>query len=155
MKPTTYFRLPLIAAALLLSAGFLVQCTSQKGLATDKPTTVTEAYSSHRNPGSEAKNLPNPSNRQLSDILRTIPGVAITGTGSGTTVIVRGYTSMTGENEPLFILDGVPVGYGYRSVYNSVNVDEVESVRVLKGGQAAMYGARAANGVIQIKMKGS
>ena len=153
MKLVNNIRLTLIAVALMLSAGFFVQCTSQKGIPMQQPESVTEIYGPYTNPGSEARNIENPSNRQLSDMLRTIPGVAISGSGGNTTVIVRGYTSMTGENEPLFVLDGVPVGYGYRSIANSINVDEVESIRVLKGGQAAIYGSRAANGVIQIKMK--
>lgn len=155
MKSTATHPHRLYLIALLLTAGMFVQCTSQQGISTQKPDTLAEAYASRTNPGSEARNIENPSNRQLSDMLRTIPGVAISGSGGNTTVIIRGYTSITGENEPLFVLDGVPVGYGYRSIANSINVDEVESIRVLKGGQAALYGSRAANGVIQIKMKGN
>ena len=91
--------------------------------------------------------------RQLSDLLRTVPGLNISGSGTNTRVLIRGMRSFEGPNAPLYVVDGTPLGRDYNSVSNSINVMEVESIRVLKGTQAALYGSRGSNGVILIKMK--
>ena len=95
-----------------------------------------------------------------------------TPTGS-TRVIIRGLTSITGNNQPLYVVDGIPldssVGDGGVSVWNSnaesgdidygspistINPDDIESIQVLKGANAsALYGSRASNGVVQITTK--
>ncbi|MEO6903568.1 MAG: SusC/RagA family TonB-linked outer membrane protein [Bacteroidia bacterium] len=95
-----------------------------------------------------------------------VSGVNITsGTGapgSATRVVIRGGSSFTGENQPLIVVDGVPidnasfrsgdnyfnqVDYGNRG--NDINPDDIESVTILKGpGAAALYGSRASNGAI-------
>lgn len=90
------------------------------------------------------------------------------GTGTSQKVIVRGYSSLTGGNQPLYVVDGVPVGNtfsGIADLSNSadfgnqagdINPDDVESVTVLKGASAtALYGSRASNGVIMITTKKS
>lgn len=83
-----------------------------------------------------------------------IPGVTmVQGSGqpgSGTSVVLRGATSITGSNQPLYIVDGVILGA------SNVDVEalDIESVEVIKGAAAAsMYGSRAANGVINIQTK--
>lgn len=81
-------------------------------------------------------------------------------TGS-TRVIIRGNNSITGNNQPLFVVDGMPIdnepGDGsldYGNGANDINSDDVESIQVLKGPNAsALYGSRAANGVILITTK--
>lgn len=95
-----------------------------------------------------------------------VSGVNITsGTGgptSATRVVLRGGSSFTGNNQPLIVVDGVPidnssfrngddlnnqVDYGNRG--NDINPEDIESVSILKGpGAAALYGARASNGAI-------
>jgi len=92
-----------------------------------------------------------------------------TPTGS-TRVIIRGLTSITGDNQPLYIVDGIPLdsspGDGGVSVWNggddidfgspisTINPDDIESIQVLKGANAsALYGSRASNGVIIITTK--
>lgn len=99
-----------------------------------------------------------------------VAGVNITGnaTGAGgsSRVIIRGNTSLTGNNQPLYIIDGIPIGndnngssgrYGGNDGgdgISSVNSDDVKSVSVLKGGAAAaLYGSRASGGVIIITTK--
>jgi len=100
-------------------------------------------------------------------------GVQVVGsstpTGS-TRVIIRGLTSITGDNQPLYIVDGIPLdsspGDGGVSVWNggddidfgspisTINPDDIESIQVLKGANAsALYGSRASNGVIIITTK--
>jgi TonB-linked SusC/RagA family outer membrane protein len=104
-----------------------------------------------------------------------VPGVVITrsaaGPGSGTRVVIRGNNSITGNNQPLFVVDGVPIdnsGFGgaagagtgeyarsdYGSGISDINPDDIESMTVLKGpNAAALYGSRASNGVILITTK--
>lgn len=97
-------------------------------------------------------------------------GVVITQTsgqpGSGSTIRIRGTSSINGNNEPLYVIDGIPVisdasqlssGATKGPAMNplaSINPDDVESVEVLKDASAtAIYGARGANGVILITTK--
>ena len=90
-----------------------------------------------------------------------------TGPGSSSRVIIRGNGSLSGDNQPLYVIDGVPIDnttQGSASTYGgldqgdgltSINPDDIESISVLKGGTAAaLYGSRAANGVILITTKG-
>jgi TonB-linked SusC/RagA family outer membrane protein len=100
-----------------------------------------------------------------------VAGVTVTGagsTGAAQNVLIRGISSLTGSNQPLYIVDGVPIinvrnnGAGtatntnsdFGNSANDLNPDNVESVTVLKGASAtALYGSRAANGVIMITTK--
>ena len=91
------------------------------------------------------------------------------GIGGSTNVIIRGIKSLTGNNQALFVIDGVPVdnsntnttntrtgrgGYDYGNAGADINPDDIESVNVLKGAAAtALYGSRAGNGVIMITTK--
>lgn len=88
--------------------------------------------------------------------------------GGSQRILIRGANSVTGENQPLFIVDGVPMdnssfntddtqrgagGVDFGSTINDINPNDIESVTVLKGPAAALYGSRASNGVILIKTK--
>ncbi len=89
--------------------------------------------------------------------------------GSSTNVIIRGFKSLTGNNQALFVVDGTPVdnsnnntayqtagggGFDYGNSAADINPDDIESINVLKGAAAtALYGSRAANGVILITTK--
>jgi TonB-dependent starch-binding outer membrane protein SusC len=79
--------------------------------------------------------------------------------GGGVEIRIRGGTSVTASNQPLFVLDGVPlpVGGGLsagRNPLNFLNPDDVESVTVLKdAGAMAIYGSHGANGVILIETR--
>jgi len=88
----------------------------------------------------------------LLDVLRYEPQLTITGTGSNATIRIRGNKTILGDNEPLFVVDGTPVG-NYGSIYSSIDVNGIESIRVLTGAQTSIYGGRGANGVVVIKMK--
>lgn len=99
-----------------------------------------------------------------------VAGVNVTNVASGpagsSRVIIRGNTSLQGNNQPLYVVDGIPMdntNFGQAGVWGgsdggdgmtSVNPDDIESMTVLKGASAAaLYGARAANGVILITTK--
>lgn len=73
--------------------------------------------------------------------------------GSGMTVRVRGASSISSTNDPLYVVDGVPVGTGnYAISYLSPN--DIETMQILKdASSAAIYGSRAANGVVLITTK--
>ena len=97
-----------------------------------------------------------------------VPGVRVSGSGgsfTGSGILIRGYTTFTGSNQPLFVIDGIPIdnGGGGSPLQNGpsvsnraidINQEDIESISVLKGPSAAvLYGSRASNGVIVITTK--
>ncbi len=91
-----------------------------------------------------------------------IAGVSITQNtgepGAAASIRIRGGTSVSASNEPLFVIDGVPLkndGYaGGRNPLNFINPGDIESITVLKDASAAaIYGSRGANGVVIITTK--
>ena len=88
--------------------------------------------------------------------LHVIPGDG--GPGSGSTIRIRGAASLRASNDPLIIIDGVPVstgaGAGMSNPLDMINPNDIESFTVLKdASSAAIYGSRASNGVIMITTK--
>jgi TonB-linked SusC/RagA family outer membrane protein len=89
--------------------------------------------------------------------------------GGSTQVVIRGNNSISGNNQALFVVDGVPIdnsnsnsgdqqagrgGYDYGNAASDINPDDIESINVLKGAAAtALYGSRASNGVVMITTK--
>ncbi|HEX3866722.1 MAG TPA: SusC/RagA family TonB-linked outer membrane protein, partial [Gemmatimonadaceae bacterium] len=102
-----------------------------------------------------------------------VSGLNIVGNGTeggSTNITIRGFTSISGTNQPLFVVDGIPISNNDRgsqqqgggitgskdfgSVIQDINPDDIASVSVLKGpNAAALYGSRAANGAIIITTK--
>jgi len=89
-----------------------------------------------------------------------------TGPGGSTRLVIRGVTSLTGDNEPLIVVDGVPIdnrnigeagmwgGFDGGEGISSLNPDDIEEMSVLKGPSAtALYGSRAQNGAILVTTK--
>ena len=105
-----------------------------------------------------------PQNNVLNALQGKVAGVRISqmnGTaGASVNIIIRGAKSLSNDNQPLFVVDGIPVANASINLYNGadmgnaisdLNPDDVESVSVLKGASAAaLYGSRAGNGVILI-----
>ena len=91
--------------------------------------------------------------RELADYLRRVPGVRVTGSGDNIRVSIRGTSSLTSETRPLYVVDGQIRGNSYYEVSRSIDMSEVENVRVLTGSEAAAYGVRGANGIIEIELK--
>ena len=81
-----------------------------------------------------------------------IAGVHVTQTPEGFSVRIRGVRSIFGSNEPLYVVDGLPL-MPIRGGIVPVNPHDVESIDVLKGAAAAIYGWRGGNGVIVITTK--
>lgn len=108
----------------------------------------------------------------LNSLSGKVSGVQIkrnTNMGGSTNILMRGSKSITGGNQALFVVDGVPIsnditntssqkqagqGFDYGNAAADINPDDIESINVLKGSAAtALYGSRAANGVIMITTK--
>jgi TonB-dependent SusC/RagA subfamily outer membrane receptor len=84
-----------------------------------------------------------------------VAGVRLGRTPDGTlTVQIRGATSLNSDAQPLYVIDGVPVTPGPGGSLSGINPSDIASIEVLKDAASiTMYGSRAANGVIVIKMK--
>ena len=112
------------------------------------------------------------SGNAFSQLSGKVSGVQITqgnAIGGSTNVVIRGSKSLTGNNQALFVVDGVPIdnsvtntsnqrtgrgGYDYGNAAADINPDDIETMTVLKGAAAtALYGSRASNGVIMITSK--
>ena len=85
--------------------------------------------------------------------------------GSSTNIIIRGFSSINGSNQPLYVVDGVPLSSGSVSSaseekssqiagISNISPEDIESMTILKGAAAtALYGSRAANGVVVVTTK--
>lgn len=107
----------------------------------------------------------------LDGLAAKVPGVTISSVGdagSSVSMVIRGASSLNGDNQPLFVVDGVPVAntlnnvsqigrdnrVDYGNAISDINPNDIESISVLKGpSAAALYGSRAGNGVVLITTK--
>lgn len=120
----------------------------------------------------ELADVPQPN--LVNSLAAQVSGVQVTngssGVGSSSRIIIRGENSLSGNNQPLFVVDGVPIRnqqitsdlvndgalqeVDYGNGASELNPDNFESVTVLKGpGSAALYGSRASNGVVLLTTK--
>lgn len=114
----------------------------------------------------------NPTTNFLNNLSGKVAGLEIkqsTNFGGSINVVTRGYKSLLGDNQALFVVDGIPIlnkninttsqntgggGYDYGSSVSDINPNDIETINVLKGAAAtALYGSRAQNGVIIITTK--
>ncbi len=139
----TTFRITLSAAASGLNEIVVV------GYGTQKRSDLTGAVSSVNMEKAEAIPTTN-----VAEMLRgRAPGVKVTQIdprpGGTSSMLIRGRRSILGGNDPLFIVDGVPVDN-----INAINAEDIASIEILKDASAqAIYGARASNGVILVTTK--
>ncbi len=120
------------------------------GYGTQKKVTVTGSVASVK--GEELKS--SPTTNLTNAMVGRLPGVigfqrADEPGGGSTTLRIRGTNSL-GSNDPLIVIDGVP---GREGGLSRLNPSEIESISVLKDAAAAIYGSRAANGVILVTTK--
>lgn len=113
-----------------------------------------------------------PTDNVVNALSGKVSGVQIknnTNLGGSSNVIIRGSTSLTGDNQALFVIDGVPVsnsnfntsdqqnaggGFDYGNLASDINPEDIASINVLKGAAAtALYGSRATNGAVIITTK--
>jgi TonB-linked SusC/RagA family outer membrane protein len=174
-----------MAVNLTLSGTTVTQDFALEATATEISGVVVTALGQSREKSQVGTAVQQVSSQQLTDtkapdimqqISGKVSGVQITGTGApgGSSMItIRGSNSITGDNTPLFIVDGVPIvkancgsggagchganpygGWDEGTPLNDLNSSDIETMTVLKGpNAAALYGSRAANGVILITTK--
>ncbi|MEL6652109.1 MAG: SusC/RagA family TonB-linked outer membrane protein, partial [Bacteroidota bacterium] len=122
----------------------------------------TEAFDGDELTLSNAPNVLNALSGKSAGVQITTPN----GVDGGTTrIVIRGNNNITANNQPLIVVDGVPLennpgledigrGVDWGSAINNLNPDDIESINILKGPTAAaLYGARGANGVVLITTK--
>ncbi len=88
-------------------------------------------------------------------LMSRFPGVQVTRVpGGGIAIRIRGSTSIHGSNEPLYVIDGLPIRPGPGGGLTGINPYDIESIEVLKDpAGTTMYGVRGANGVVVITMQ--
>ncbi len=139
-KKTGYYSILGLACILIISG-----CISSGG--------ATAGNSSDPN---EVTVNSNNSQLTLADYLAKVPGVNVYGSGNNVKVQIRGVNSFReGATSPLFVVDGQRVGNSYQQAVSVINVNDINRVKVLKDGDAAIYGVEGAGGVIEISTKGS
>lgn len=135
----------------MLQAGLLAAvaaaCGGKKTSQSPPPANTVSAEDIDRAPNQ-------PIEQQL---MSKVPGVEVSRTSSGDIAIrIRGGSSLYGNNEPLYIVDGIAVQPGEGGGLPGVNPYDIASIQVLKDATSTtMYGSRGANGVIVIKTKQS
>lgn len=139
MKKTIYLLIPLFLASIIGCS------TSQSAFSEDTVNVRTDNV---------VQNQPDYF-RSLADFLQRVPGVQISGPRSNPLITIRGASSFNSGVEPLYIIDGTPVGTNYVDVNSMVDVRDIDHVQVLKGSDASAYGMRGTNGVIIITTRRS
>lgn len=88
----------------------------------------------------------------LTTHLKKLPGVRVRGYASDAVITIRGNEvgSFSSNTSPLFVIDGNTMNCNYKQIYSIVNGTQIKSLKVLKGADAAIYGIRGGNGVIEI-----
>jgi outer membrane cobalamin receptor len=88
----------------------------------------------------------------LDDYLARLPGVTVNGSGPRARIHVSGADY---PNPPLFVVDGLAIGYDFSAAWSRAPAHDIESVQVIRANDtaAARYGARGGNGVIEIMLK--
>ncbi len=149
---------------LLLAATMFVACSTTRNTGSSDQDPSTQMVDSGYNLGAEKDanqsnimvnpNEDRPSNLSLNEMIQRLPGVRASGRGAYATFVVDGASgSFMSGSGPLFVVNGSVVGTDYSNVYTLVNPHDVDSVNVLKGSDASIYGSRGANGVIVIRTK--
>jgi len=133
-----------------------------------KKETKALGYSISEVKGEELSAIKQPN--AINSLQGKVAGVNITqnatGAAGSSRVIIRGASTMTGDNQPLYVVDGIPIsnanngsaglwgGNDGGDGISSITADDIESVSVLKGGAAsALYGSRASGGVVIVTTK--
>ena len=111
------------------------------------PGTVLTADDIRRSPGQSLEQL----------LLARVPGLTIERAADGhSKLILRGKNTLTGDDEPLFVVNGIPLGPAVGGNLSAINIHDIETVQVLRDAAATSeYGVRGSNGVIIIRTKQS
>jgi len=90
-------------------------------------------------------------------LLARVPGMTMSRASDGRAILrLRGETTLMGDEEPLFVLNGIPLSSNTSGNLSAINLQDIEWIQVLRDGSTtAAYGMRGANGVILIRTKHS
>ena len=152
MKNQLHTQLSITLKGAFLTVLLLTNCSSYNN------TPTSSVVQQKRIDPGVAKNLvlPNeiqPTTYAWEDLLRQVPGVSVQGQGIFLSVRIRGAASLNLTTEPLFVLEGVPLGHEFSSLARIANPRDVKSIYVMKGPEAAFYGARGSNGVVIVTLR--
>jgi TonB-dependent starch-binding outer membrane protein SusC len=134
----------LVPAALVALAAACAPAATQSGGGTSNAAIIT------------AEDLERYPNVPIEKILeRKVPGLeAIRTSTGGIALRIRGVSAWDGtERPPLYILNGTPIAAGPEGALPNISVDDIETIKVLRGPETAIYGVDGANGVIVITTK--
>lgn len=134
-----------VLPALGLSLALVTSCKSGQRTETSPPPRADITSEDIERSGGES----------FEEILKgRVSGVTVTGTQGGIAVRIRGISSFYGSNDPLYVLDDVPITPGPGGALNGITPHDIESIKVLKDpADTAIYGMRGGNGVIVIRTK--
>lgn len=138
-----------------LLVGLVSACAHRGGTRQDERTRASQP--SPANAGSvNADAIEKEPGRPIEQVIAgRVAGVVVTRTPDGGIALrIRGASSFYGNEQPLYILDGIPFAPGPNGSLTGINPHDIQSIKVLKdAAETAMYGARGANGVILITTK--
>jgi len=141
-----------LSRAAWVACFLLVSCSRHKAASNSQPEsrppgTVLTADDIRRNPGQSLEQL----------LLARVPGLTIEKAADGhTKLIIRGKNTLVGDDEPLFVVNGIALGPGIGGNLSAINIHDIETVQVLRDAAAtSVYGVRGGNGVIIIRTKQS
>jgi TonB-dependent SusC/RagA subfamily outer membrane receptor len=124
--------------------GLAMGCASAPAPRTPSDNSTVTGADLERNPGEPIERV----------LQAKVPGVVVRRTDDGGIAVqIRGATSFDGTDAPLYLIDGGPFEPGPGGALTGVDPYSIESIKVLKGAEAGIYGIRGLNGVILIKMK--
>lgn len=144
--------MPNLSRAVWVACFLLVSCSHHKvksdaGTQPLPPGTVLTAEDIRRHPGQSLEQL----------LLARVPGLTIERAVDGhAKLVLRGKNTIMGEDEPLFVVNGIALGPSVSGNLNAVDIHDIETVQVLVDAAAtSAYGVRGSNGVIVIRTKQS
>lgn len=136
---------------------FLCSCAANKTASTTDAAAdekITINMEEEKDADATGVSATNNNSLALVDYLRRIPGLQIEERGSTVNIMIRGMSSVSGNNGPLFVINNSAIGNSYADAVSAVDVNDIKNVNVMKGPEGQqMYGMRGANGVIQIFTK--
>ena len=134
-----------LSAVFLLAGCSRPSSRSESARPSRSSEVVLTAEDIQRSPGQSLEQL----------LLAHVPGLTLTRAPDGRVILhLRGSTTFMGEEEPLFVVNGIPLGPNASGNLSAINPLDIDTVRVLRDAAAtAIYGMRGANGVIVIQTK--
>ena len=143
-------RSPQALLGLGLFAMLALGCASGRGKAAEKGVPATQGTTV-----TSDEIRPAPGDPIEKVLAGRVSGVVVTNApNGGISVRIRGQSSFSGNNEPLYVIDGIAITPGPGGSLSGINPHDIESIQVLKDpASLTMYGSRGANGVILIKTK--